>query len=358
MTEQSAPWEGYDRIYREFQQGEGIPVHTGHVVKDVRELEVGHWDRTGGNGAFVNLEGMEYMCDLQVHEIPPGATLRPQRHLHESMVFVLSGSGLTTVGQEDSVTFEWSDGALFYTPRNTRYVHANSKGTEPARLLVATPLPLLYSLHQDHDIVWNPGTTEGWDPDQGDPYSSAGELESERSEEDDVIYVDATFVSDVRKFDDLQTWPNRGGGGRSVFFPFPDISMYSHVSEFQPGKYKKAHRHLSGANILILSGEGYSLLWTDENDRERVDWRPGSVFTPPSMWYHQHFNTSEDLARYVVFHGPIKKTGINNTGINDPMLPENQIEYHDEDPKIREQFERELAENDIEFRMEEDAYQP
>jgi quercetin dioxygenase-like cupin family protein len=346
----------HDKWYREYQERENVPVYKGISVADVYDLELGDWDRTGGRGAFLNLKGMEEMCDCQVHEIPPGQKLNPQRHLHESMVFVLSGSGLTTIGQDDSVTFEWNEGSLFHIPRNTRYIHTNSMENEPVRLLITTPLPMLYSMHQDHDIIWNPGPAGGWNFDQGDPYSTAGEIESQADEDDNIIYIDATFVTDVRKFDDLQVWPERGGGGRSVFFPFPDISMYSHVSEFQPGKYKKAHRHLSGANILILSGEGYSLLWTDENERTRVDWQPGSVLTPPSMWYHQHFNTSDERARYVVFHGPVKKTGVNNTGITDPLLPENQIEYHEEDPEIREQFRQELAENDAEFRMDDELY--
>jgi uncharacterized RmlC-like cupin family protein len=348
----------HDKWYQEHQDREGVPVYEGMSIDDVSNLELEDWKRTGGRGAFLNLKGMEDMCDVQVHEIPPGENLRPLRHLHESMVFVLSGNGLTTIGQDDPITFEWDEESLFYIPRNTQYIHTNSMAEEPVRLLVTTPLPLLYSIHQNHDIIWNPGTEGGWDREQGDPYSTAGEIESETYEKDNIIYIDATFVSDVGQFDDLQVWPERGGGGRSVFFPFPDISMYSHVSEFQAGKYKKGHRHLSGANILILSGEGYSLLWHDnEEERIRIDWQQGSVFTPPTMWYHQHFNTSDEPARYVVFHGPIKKTGINNTGITDPMLPINQIEYHEEDPEIREQFKQELEKSNHGFQMDENLYQ-
>ena len=48
--------------------------------------------------------------------------------------------------------------------------------------------------------------------------------------------------------------------------------MYAHISEFQSGHYKKAHRHHLGANVLALGGEGYSLLWEKgDEERQRVN---------------------------------------------------------------------------------------
>ena len=357
MTEQSAPWEGYDRIYREFQQGEGIPVHTGHVVKDVRELEVGHWDRTGGNGAFVNLEGMEYMCDMQIHEIPPGETLAQQRHLHEAICFVIGGQGFTSLASDEEETvFEWAQDSLFVLPRNTPYRHTNSSDEEPARILAMTTLPLLYSLIHEDEAIWGNDSFDQWSEIKSeDFYTSAAER---KSVSHNRTQWNANFIPDAINFDELEVWPERGGDGRTVFFPFEGSSMFTHISEFPPGRYKKAHRHVGGSNIIILGGEGYSLMWTEEDDeRLRIDWSPYSMFVPPTQWYHQHFNTSDTRARYMAMHGPLQGLGINKTDTVYFMDERNQIEYPNEDPEIREQFKRELEERGIEFQMDEARYE-
>lgn len=351
------PWEEYDAEYRAFQEREGVPVHEGLGVDDVRAVEVDEWERTGGRGAFLNLLGMEGTCDVQVHEIPPGERLRPQRHLHEALVFVVSGDGLTTLGPEDDgTTFEWNRGSLFYLPRNARYVHANANSDTPVRLLAVTPLPLLYTVLQDDRAIWANESYDQWAVLSEEAFYAAS-AELVEGATDSRTYWDANFVPDATTFDNLDAWPERGGGGQTVHFPFRDTSMYAHISEFEPGRYKKAHRHHPGANVLILGGEGYSLLWEEGDDeRRRIDWGPYALFTPPMMWYHQHFNTSPDPARYLAMHAPqLGIRGGDNAAI-EALNPENQIEYHEEDHAIREQFRRELAAKDLDFRMDEDLY--
>lgn len=359
MSTLQPPWEDYDAEYRRYQQEEDIPVHTGLGVDDVRTLSVAEWDRTGGRGAFVNLLGMEGTCDLHVHEIPAGEKLQPQRHLFEALVFVVDGSGVTTLGSDsETQTFEWADGSLFYLPRNTRYVHANADSTTPARLLAVTPLPLLYTLLQDDAAIWEHKSYDQWTELHTDDEFYSSDAQLLEGTTDSRTYWDANFIPDATTFDQLDSWPERGGSGQTVHFPFQNTSMYAHISEFQPGQYKKAHRHHPGANVMILGGEGYSLLWEEgDGQRRRLEWGPYSLFTPPMMWFHQHFNTSERPVRYLAMHAPqLGIRGGDNAAI-EALNPTNQIEYHDEAPEIRRQFKHELESKGLEFRMEEALYQ-
>ena len=114
-----------------------------------------------------------------------------------------------------------------------------------------------------------------------------------------------------------------------------------HVSEFPVATYKLGHRHPYEAIILTLNGKGFSLFGKNglkENDNPgKIDWKAGSVISPPYYWFHQHFNTGETKARYwAITEGDFpKRLGI--------PLDVEQIEAPQEDPGIKKRFERELG---------------
>src|SRR6267142_1276393 len=142
----------------------------------------------------------------------------------------------------------------------------------------------------------------------------------------------------------LHLWKERGAGGRHVNFDLAGNVMGSHISEFPVGRYKKAHRHGPGAHVTILSGQGYSLLWPEHGEPTRVDWKPGSVVVPPSQWFHQHFNSGADPARYLALRWNSWRYNFVALGDDKPIEVSvkdggTQIEYEDEDPKIHEFFE-------------------
>ena len=133
----------------------------------------------------------------------------------------------------------------------------------------------------------------------------------------------------------------RGAGGGHIRFSMAKGSMNSHISQFPVGTYKKGHRHGPGAHVIILSGSGYSLMWPEGEEPQRYDWQTGSLIIPPNMWFHQHFNTGPDPARYLAF----KHEGVsirNAQGVPKAWISRriggDQIDYADERPEIREMF--------------------
>lgn len=354
MATDSAPeyWKAGGE-YDAFLEAQEVPVHTGYHLQNVRDWELDHWERTGAKGGIVNLEGQEGLNDLHVHEIPPEESTDLQEHLYEQLVYVLSGRGATVIGPEgNETTFEWSANALFAIPRSVPYRHINASAEEPIRLVAETDLPLLLSLFEDREFLSDNGDDLG-DVELSEFYSPEGTM----YEGTNIPAIwQSNFVPDIHSYEEIQHWRERGAGGASIQFSHPATNVWSHISQFPVGTYKKAHRHHPGANIVILEGEGYSLMWSPERDEEmRIDWQPGTLLTPPALWYHQHFNTGTKPARYLAMH-PAGIVFSGPEGVFDPVREYNQIQYPNEDPGVREQFEEELARKELESKMPDDAY--
>ena len=74
----------------------------------------------------------------------------------------------------------------------------------------------------------------------------------------------------------------------------------------------------------------------------RIDWVPGSVFSPPTNWFHQHFNTGVEPALQLALRCGSQKfpLGIRVAAIRAGVYTSVKqggtfIEYDDEDPEIR-----------------------
>jgi gentisate 1,2-dioxygenase len=142
-------------------------------------------------------------------------------------------------------------------------------------------------------------------------------------------------------------------------FILADGTMHAHSSEMPVGTYKKAHRHGADFHVYSVTGSGYSLLWYEgDADFERVDWRHGVVFAPPDGMYHQHYNTSNEPARYLAvalgsLRYPFTTEKMNVFAGADVDVKDGgrQIEYEDQDPRVHEIYLEELAKNGVESKM-------
>lgn len=355
-----------DRVpaYDLWRDAQGIPVHRGYYVDDVRKVEVGRWDARDCNAAFLQLVGAEGVTEARVTEILPGKTLPPLKFALDEIVYVADGRGLTTVWPSDGgtpKTFEWQKHSLFCLPRNRQHQLSNAQGGQPARLLHYNYLPISMTIVPDPSFYFdNPYTNpELMAMNEGDFYSEAKVITAAEQPGEPasrfgrMAFWLGNFFPDMRAWDRLVPFRGRGAGGHVVWIRFPGSTVYDHMSVFPSRTYKKAHRHGPGVVIVIPAGDGYSVMWEEGKEKVIVPWHEGSVFVPPNMWFHQHFNLGADPARYLAFHAPAV-LGVTDERIRD--IERDQIEYPNEDPSVRQRFESELGKRNLTSLMPEQAY--
>jgi quercetin dioxygenase-like cupin family protein len=337
-------WGDRETPYTLWRKTEGVPFYTGSHVDDLRTAEVTDWPRLGARGAIVNLAAQE-VTDGWLVEIAPGSQTEPVRHLFEASYCVLDGHGATTIwlpGATTKQTVEWRSGSLFSPPLNCWYQHFNHDGQRPVRLFTPTTAPLMMNAVRNADFVFD------CDYAFTDRYAADDSYFTDPGRSIDTREFQTNFLPDVRAI----PLPERRerGAGNLLFFWMAGNAMNLHISEFPPGTYKKAHRHGPGAEIIVLGGSGYTLLWS-EGDRERtkVSWKDGSIFSPMGGQYHQHFNTGSTPARYLAYtFGGVVVNDTRDAGEGASMSEREggwQIEYEDEDPSIFAEFEAECARN-------------
>jgi len=345
--------------YEKWVEGEGIPIIKTFFVEDIRTVNLEPWARKGGTGAFLQMEGAGQVNNCYICEIQPGKSLKPQRQLFEESIYIVSGQGAATVWNDENKkqTFEWQTGSLFSPPLNTCHQLFNGSGSEPTRYLAVTTAPTMINLLHNLDFIFNNDFAFKDRFDGRDEYfSGKGTLYG--GEYDGFRFAgnawETNFVPDVRSFKLLE-YNVRGAGGKNIKFELSENTTACHISEFPVGTYKKAHRHGPGAHVIILGGGGCSLIWPEGEPIKRYDWHEGSMVVPPDSWWHQHFNTGKEPARYLALRsfGSKKHRGAGKKykGTVDRKLGGDQIEYDDEDPIVRKMFEEALAKNGLESRM-------
>lgn len=334
--------------YIEWSKGEGVPIHGGFGL-DLHAVETAPWPRFGCDGAIVHLKGRGDFITIFVLDIPPGGKTTPMKQLFEEAVLVISGTGSTRVTAVDGRehTFEWGPNSVFAPPLNTSHQFFNASGRDKARLVMASNLPAMMNLFRNESFIFsNPGA---FPEREGDPshFRGGGEFVSVRAGKH---MWETNFIPDANDLQ-LKEWADRGGGASHIGLILADSTLHAHLAEMPLGVYKKAHRHGPDVHVFCTSGEGYSLFWFEgDKDFVRIDWKPGWVFAPADMMFHQHFNVSGGRTRYLAFgHGSLRYPFTSNMwnvylGVDvDVRKGGNQIEYKDQDPRIDAIYTEELT---------------
>ena len=372
-------WKRQPTPYERFMEEEGIPVVRGIGLNNVRELPLSPWARLGGRGSYIQLDGTEGVWGMYVVEIPPRSELRPERHVYEEVYFVVEGRGSTEVWKESASrrqVFEWQAGSLFSVPVNCWHRLVNA-GSSPVLVLAATGAPALMNIVNSTRFIFdNPfDFTDRYDDSLG-YFSPKTELEPHPLSERAILRsnmipdivncelpVDNHRSPGYRWFEPFMAGNHFfGGGGQQL--PF--------IAEHQTGRYSKAHAHASGAVLVCLKGKGYTCTWPTELGTrpweagkghlvKRQDYVPGGMVTAApggGNWFHQHFGVGKEAFRVLAIAGGywwVKGKPGDDIVSNNADLEEGgrSIPYAEEDPWVRAEFKRALAEAGTEFRMPE-----
>jgi len=354
-----APAAAWDFFSREWMESEGIPVHEGFAIADVNELKLKPWKRLGASGAYISLYGHEGLANAYVLEIAPGRRTLRERHVFEEYLYVLSGSGETVIqqpGRAEQVV-AWQAGSLVTPPLNTLHEHLN-RGNTPAKLVGFTNAPPILDFYRDAEFVFdNPHAFRS-------RYDGEADFFTRRGEAKDGAHLEMNFIENVHGLGEfLRLWKKKRA--RVVGLAMAGNVLSPHVSEWDPESFQSAHRHGAGANVMILEGSGFAMMWPREAGRHpytdgngdrvvKVDFRKGSLYVPPRDWYHTHFNTGAEKAVYLAFTGQGRRHRVQATATVLQTHPEIRraleglpleethpefIRKGDEDPLIREMFE-------------------
>ena len=120
----------------------------------------------------------------------------------------------------------------------------------------------MINLYEDIDFVFN------CDHDFKNRFNGEPDYFTAKGEQKGLL-LETNFVADAVNLP-LITAKERGAGGGHIRFNMAKGSMNSHISQFPIGTYKKGHAHGPGAHVIILSGEGYSLMWPEGEEPQAL----------------------------------------------------------------------------------------
>src|SRR5258706_11056447 len=154
-THVGIPWDGRTAYERWVEDDLGLELVRDYSASNLSQVPVTPWRERGIAARFYDIIGAESLAGLYVGEIAPGASSVPARQLCDEIIYVISGSGSTSVETpKRTLSFEWGARSLFAIPLNHRYRLHNGSGTETVRFVSVNTIPIVYNLFRDTKFVF------------------------------------------------------------------------------------------------------------------------------------------------------------------------------------------------------------
>lgn len=295
--------------YEDWAKAQGVPIHTGPAV-NMHKASVANWPRFGTNGAICHVDGHCDFLSVFLLEIDQGQTSADQHHLYEELCYVVSGNGVTEIQSGTSKqTVTWRPGSLFSMPMNSAYRHRNT-GTGPARIAAINDMRYLFSLFRNEQFVFGMPLSfpERQAKGAGLVTGSAGP------------HVDGNAFADLATLD--MSPASRSPLPSRLPLSLCDGTLSADLWQLDPGTYAEAKRQFHGVHMIVIAGDGYTLVSEDASlNAVRVELQPGDVFSAPAMKYYQHFNTGTAPFRFLT---------IELGSVRHPMFRHRHADYGDE----------------------------
>lgn len=94
-----------------------MPSFEGLLIQDARTEPLEHWEQFGVDGLYIKMADYQ-ITDGWILEIPPGGSIKPQRHLFEAGMYFFGGPGRIMLQQEGRrpQQIEYGHRALYSVP--------------------------------------------------------------------------------------------------------------------------------------------------------------------------------------------------------------------------------------------------
>src|SRR5262245_53122582 len=347
--------------YEKFIGSEGVPIVGGFGVGSCSNIPMASWARLGCDGAYFQFFGSDGVLGVYAGKIQAGVATLPERHLFEKIIYILQGEGVAEIQQRDRVpqNLLWRAGSLFSPPLNTLHRLINHS-SQPALFLAVTTAPVALDYYRNQQFIFQNEFVFNDRYDGADEYFQPhGERHVDGNHRE--WFYRANFVPDVTALQQERTKTRRIKIAR---FEMAKNNLIGQLVHWPVGRYRRAHCRSGAVVLLILRSSGYSLMWPSHLGTQpyqngladqvvRIDWSPGSVFSPPPNWFHQHFNTGGVAAETLAFFCGSEEFPMTwrTDGANAAHFARSNqdgaLDFGSDDPSIRRMYEAELAKNGI-----------
>ena len=293
-------------------------IVDGLVVRDLRTFPLAARPLRAAPAAVFDFMAGNSTLGIHLVELAAPGEADGHRHMEETTVLALTGSGRMLVRQADDAaptTVAWRAGDLLSIPANAWHRQVVDPGA-PARLLSFKSSRLLRKLF--HDRAFNYENPFRFTLRYAD---EPGYFEIRKA--GNYGKVRAHVVRDVAG-EPLAPDADAGTGVAINRYQMGGHRLIDHaIVAIEPGGAVREHRPLAEEVLYILAGAGTTTLRADDGRRLEIGWSAGDLVAPPFGWWRAHRPAPGSGARWLrIGNGFIERVlGVKGNTSLDGELP-------------------------------------